>query len=60
MAELKFELWIGDPARVKAAQVRKQKTDRQDAKLLLGLLVAGRFPQIWVPSPVRRTVIYDS
>jgi hypothetical protein len=24
LAELKFELWIGDPARIKAARVRKQ------------------------------------
>jgi transposase len=39
LAELKFELWIGDPARIKAARVRKQKTDRQDAQLLLRCLV---------------------
>ena len=47
LAELKFELWIGDPARIKAARVRRQKTDRQDAQLLLRLLVEGRFPHIW-------------
>jgi transposase len=54
LAELKFELWIGDPARIKAARVRKQKTDRQDAQLLLRLLIEDRFPQIWVPSPENR------
>jgi transposase len=54
LAELKFELWIGDPARIKAARVRKQKTDRQDAQLLLRLLVEDRFPRIWVPSPENR------
>src|SRR6201997_3586878 len=54
LAELKFELWIGDPARIKAARVRKQKTDRQDAQLLLRLLVEARFPRIWVPSPENR------
>jgi transposase len=54
LAELKFELWIGDPAEIKAARVRKQKTDRQDALLLLRLLVEDRFPQIWVPSPENR------
>jgi hypothetical protein len=54
LAELKFELWIGDPARIKAARVRKQKSDRQDAQLLLRLLVESRFPQIWVPSPENR------
>ena len=51
LAELKFELWIGDAAKIKAARVRKQKTDRQDAQLLLRLLVEARFPRIWVPSP---------
>jgi transposase len=54
LAELKFELWIGDAARIKAARVRKQKTDRQDALLLLKLLIEDRFPQIWVPSPENR------
>jgi transposase len=54
MAELKFELWIGDPAKIKAARVRKQKTDRQDALLLLRLLMEDRFPRIWVPSPENR------
>src|SRR5260370_38552749 len=54
LAELKFELWIGDPARIKAARVRKQKTDRQDAQLLLRLLVESRFPRIWVPTPENR------
>jgi transposase len=54
LAELKFELWIGDAAEIKAARVRKQKTDRQDALLLLKLLIEDRFPQIWVPSPENR------
>ena len=31
-------------------RVRKQKTDRQDAQLILGWLLEDRFPQIWVPS----------
>jgi len=30
--------------------VRKQKTDRQDAQLILRLMLEDRFPQIWVPS----------
>ena len=32
LAELSFELWIGDAAEIKAKRVRKQKTDRQDAQ----------------------------
>src|SRR5271170_6356636 len=46
LAELKFELWIGNAAEIKAARVRKQKTDRQDALLLLtqrgGIVPAAR------------------
>ena len=30
--------------------MRKQKTDRQDAQLILRLMLEDRFPQIWVPS----------
>jgi transposase len=54
VAELGFELWIGDPAQIKAKRVRKKKTDLEDARLLLSLLVEDRFPRIWVPSPENR------
>jgi transposase len=50
LAELNFELWIGDAAEIRAKRVRKQKTDRQDAQHMLRLLLEDRFPQIWVPS----------
>src|SRR6478736_4048539 len=46
--ELGFELWIGDPAEIRTKRVRKQKTDRQDAQLILQLMMEDRFPQIWV------------
>src|SRR5436853_1319173 len=54
LAELGFELWIGDPAEIKAKRVRKKKTDREDARLMLKLLLENRFPRIWVPSPENR------
>jgi transposase len=54
MTELGFELWIGDPAKIKAKRVRKQKNDRDDARLLLQLLAENRFPQVWVPSVENR------
>ncbi len=54
LAELGIELWIGDAAEIKTKRVRKQKTDRQDAELLLRLLLENRFPRIWVPSPENR------
>src|ERR1700684_1288754 len=49
VAELQFELWIGDAAEIRTKRVRKQKTDRQDAQVILRLLLEDRFPQIWGP-----------
>ncbi len=54
LAELGIELWIGDAAEIKTKRVRKQKTDRQDAQLLLKLLLEDRFPPVWIPSPENR------
>ena len=34
--------------------MRKQKTDERDAMLILDLLLAKRFPKIWVPTPAER------
>ena len=51
LVELGIEVWIGNAAEIKTKRVRKQKTDRQDAQLLLKLLEENRFPRIWVPSP---------
>jgi transposase len=38
LAELGFELWIGDPAEIKAKRVKLE----------------NNFPQIWIPSPENR------
>src|SRR2546426_5108564 len=40
----------GTPPRFVRSEYVKQKTDRQDAQLILQLLLEDRFPQIWVPS----------
>jgi len=56
MAELGFELWIGDPAQIRAMQVRKQKNDRRDAEHLLKLMLKDEFPRLWVPIPENRDV----
>jgi len=56
LAELDFEVWIGDPAEIKTRRVKKQKTDRQDAQLLLKLMMEDSFPRIWVTSPENRDV----
>jgi len=46
LAELGCELWIGGPAEIKAKRVKKQKTDRKDAQLLLRLMREDNFPRI--------------
>ena len=48
------ELWVGDAARIRAAAVRKQKTDARDALHILDLLLRDDFPRIWIPSPEDR------
>src|SRR4029077_19881429 len=54
LAELSIEVWIGDAAEIKRLRVRKQKTDRLDAQLLLRLMLENRFPRIWVPDAENR------
>lgn len=54
LAELGHELWIGDSAKIRASETRKQKTDERDAALILDLLLAKRFPKIWVPTAAER------
>jgi transposase len=54
LQEHHHELWIGDAAEIRAAMVRKQKTDRRDACHILDLLLTNRFPRIWMPSPAER------
>jgi transposase len=54
LAALGIELWMGDAAEIKTKRVRKQKTDRNDAHLLLKLLLENNFPTIWIPSPGNR------
>jgi transposase len=44
------DVWIGDAAKIRACDVRQQKHDKRDARLLLQLLAERRFPQIWTPS----------
>jgi transposase len=54
LAELGHELWIGDAAQIRAAMVRKQKTDARDAAHVLEMLLTGRFPRIWRPTAGER------
>ena len=49
LQKLGHEVRVGDAAQIRASYVRKQKTDRRDAKHILQLLVEERFPRIWIP-----------
>jgi transposase len=40
----------GDATVIRAKRGRKQKTDREDARHILKLLLKDDFPRIWVPS----------
>ena len=56
LAELGHELVVGEAAKIRKMEVRKQKHDRRDAAHLLNLLVRGDFPRIWLPSAEERDV----
>jgi transposase len=56
MEELGIDCQVGHPAKIRAAEPRKQKHDRRDATLVLQLLVENRFPSIWMPSREQRDV----
>jgi transposase len=44
-------LRLGDAAKIRARETRKQKTDRRDAELIARLLLENSFPDLaWVPS----------
>ena len=51
LAELGYELWIGDPAKIRASEPRKQKNDARDAALLLRLLEEGTFERMRIRIP---------
>jgi transposase len=56
LAEQGHQLWVGDAAAIRAAMVRKQKTDSHDACHILDLLLRDKFPRIWIPSSDERDV----
>ena len=52
--ELGIQYRVGHPAKIRAAEPRKQKHDRRDARLVLDLLERDHFPDIWMPSTEQR------
>src|SRR4029077_12380669 len=56
LVRLSIEVWVRNATEINAQRVREQKTDGEDARLLLRLLLENRFPRIWVASPENRDV----
>ena len=56
LAGLGHELVVGEAAKIRAKETRKQKHDRRDAEHILNLLVKGDFPKIWLPQAEERDV----
>src|SRR6202521_564655 len=55
LEELGMVCRVGHPAKIRAAETRKQKHDRRDARLMLDLLMKkDGFPEIWMPSSEQR------
>ena len=49
MEELDVTCHVGDPARIREGETRRQKHDRRDAALRLALRTENRVPTIWMP-----------
>src|SRR5262249_61094419 len=56
LAELNVELCTGDAAKIRAKRVRKKKTDGEDARHILQLMLKDDFPKVWIPSWDNRDV----
>jgi transposase len=55
LAQYGHRLRLGDAAKIRQQDVRKQKHDRRDAELIARLLMEDRFPELaWVPSLAER------
>lgn len=55
LAQYGHQLRLGDAAKIRAKETRKQKHDRRDAELIARLLLEGGFPDLkWVPKLAER------
>jgi transposase len=54
LSELGHELVVGDAAKIRKKETRKQKHDRRDAAHILHLLLREDFPRLWLPSAAER------
>jgi transposase len=56
LEELGITVRMGDAAKIRASKTRKQKNDPRDTEHIFELLMAGRFPDIYAPSPQSRAI----
>ena len=55
LAQYGHRLRLGDAAKIRTKETRKQKHDRRDAELIARLLAEGNFPDLgWVPTLAER------
>lgn len=55
LSQYGHRLRVGDAARIRAKEVRKQKTDRRDAELIARLMLEKNFPDLpWMPTLEQR------
>ena len=57
LEELGCEVWIGHAAEIRRCARRRQKNDRRDADLILGLMLRGDFPRLHRYSRQSREVL---
>lgn len=57
LAELGYEVWLGDAIEIRRRARRRQKNDRRDAELILDLLIHDEFPRIHRPSVTSREIL---
>ena len=55
--ELGYQVWLGDSTEIRRRARRRQKNDRRDAELILGLLMREEFPRVHRPSVQSREVL---
>ncbi|HEY6349978.1 MAG TPA: IS110 family transposase [Candidatus Angelobacter sp.] len=54
LAKLQHKLLVGNPTAIAAANPRRQKCDRRDARHILQMLQEQRFPALWMPTMAER------
>jgi len=57
LESMQHTVWLGNPAEIRRKAPRRQKSDRRDADLILGLMLKGDFPKLHRFSAESRLVL---